>query len=160
MSESAKITYIRSLAAVRSSCSLLLANPTALSHFSVDLTKLDPVVDTILSLIKRDYPAGPSDIPMHSRWRHFCTAPISSPSDTSGKKRIDVLIEEWKQSGTDMKEIVKRLLDLFVVSVLLDAGAGPGWKFTTKEGGLYNRSEGLAMASLELFLGGGIYDLD
>jgi hypothetical protein len=93
---------------------------------------------------------------MHSRWRHFCTAPISNPTDTSGKQRIDVLISEWKTSGVDLKEIVKRLLDLFVVSVLLDAGAGDGWKFTTKDGGLFNRSEGLAMASLELFLDGGM----
>jgi len=37
------------------------------------------------------------------------------------------------------------------VSVLLDAGAGTLWKFTTKQGKKYGRSEGLAIASLDMF---------
>lgn len=55
---------------------------------------------------------------------------------------------------------MKRLLDLFVVSVLLDAGAGDFWKYTmlptsSEAGKTYNRSEGLALASLDWFLNGG-----
>jgi hypothetical protein len=42
-------------------------------------------------------------------------------------------------------------LDLFLVSVLLDAGAGNIWKFTTKQGKKYGRSEGLAVGSLDMF---------
>lgn len=42
-------------------------------------------------------------------------------------------------------------MDLFVVSVLLDAGAGTIWKFTTKQNKKYGRSEGLAIASLDMF---------
>jgi len=42
-------------------------------------------------------------------------------------------------------------LDLFLVSVLLDAGAGNAWKFTTKQNKKYGRSEGLAVASLDMF---------
>jgi hypothetical protein len=42
-------------------------------------------------------------------------------------------------------------LDLFLVSVLLDAGAGNAWKFTTKQGKKYGRSEGLAVGSLDMF---------
>lgn len=52
-------------------------------------------------------------------------------------------------------ERCKRLLDLFVVSVLLDAGAGKDWhyrEFTSQES--YNRSEGLAIASLQMFSDG------
>lgn len=37
------------------------------------------------------------------------------------------------------------------MSVLLDAGAGNAWKFTTKQGKRYGRSEGLAVASLDMF---------
>jgi len=37
------------------------------------------------------------------------------------------------------------------VSVLLDAGAGTIWKFTTKQNKKYGRSEGLAIASLDMF---------
>lgn len=42
-------------------------------------------------------------------------------------------------------------MDLFLVSVLLDAGAGNAWKFTTKQGKKYGRSEGLAVGSLDMF---------
>ena len=50
-----------------------------------------------------------------------------------------------------MEERTRRLLDLFLVSVLLDAGAGNAWKFTTKQGKKYGRSEGLAVGSLDMF---------
>jgi hypothetical protein len=55
----------------------------------------------------------------------------------------------------DNQERTRRLLDLFLVSVLLDAGAGTAWKYTSKENGkIYRRSEGLAVASLEMFKAG------
>jgi hypothetical protein len=53
-----------------------------------------------------------------------------------------------------LQERTRRLLDLFLVSVLLDAGAGTLWKFTTKQGKKYGRSEGLAIASLDMFESG------
>jgi hypothetical protein len=44
---------------------------------------------------------------------------------------------------------------LFLVSVLLDAGAGTKWSYKSKESGkVYSRSEGLAVASLEMFKAG------
>ena len=47
------------------------------------------------------------------------------------------------------------MIDLFVVSVLLDAGAGARWQYKSKESGrFYRRSEGLAVASLEMFKAG------
>jgi hypothetical protein len=47
------------------------------------------------------------------------------------------------------------LIDLFLVSVLLDAGAGTVWSYKSKENGkVYRRSEGLAVASLEMFKAG------
>ena len=46
-------------------------------------------------------------------------------------------------------------MDLFLVSVLLDAGAGTRWSYKSKESGkTYRRSEGLAIASLEMFKAG------
>jgi len=66
--------------------------------------------------------------------------------------RISKLLEEWKQSGCDELEITRRLIDLFFVSVLLDAGAGDHWRYvepgTERE---YERSEGIAVASLYMF---------
>lgn len=73
--------------------------------------------------------------------------------------RIADLIETWKQAGCDDKELTRRLIDLFFVSVLLDAGAGDHWKYIEhKTGGSYERSEGIAVASLYMFLEGGYTD--
>jgi hypothetical protein len=102
----------------------------------------------VMSLIKRDY-AQPSDIPPHSRWRHF---------EPGSRDRLGKLLKEWEEEGVDLKERVKRILDLFIVSVLLDAGAGPDWKFRPRDESsvTYNRSEGLALASLDWFTSGGL----
>lgn len=55
----------------------------------------------------------------------------------------------------DATEAARRLVDLFMVSVLLDAGAGAKWKYEEKKTGLsYSRSEGLAVASLDMFTAG------
>ena len=68
--------------------------------------------------------------------------------------RIDQLLSSWP-STVDAQERTRRLLDLFVVSVLLDAGAGTRWSYKSKESGkIYRRSEGLAVASLEMFKAG------
>jgi hypothetical protein len=41
-----------------------------------------------------------------------------------------------------------------MVSVLVDAGAGQKWSYTTRQGEKVGRSEGLAIASLDMFLDG------
>lgn len=52
----------------------------------------------------------------------------------------------------DNTEKCKRLIDLFLVSVLLDAGAGTEWSYKSPENGrIYRRSEGIAVASLDMF---------
>lgn len=66
-----------------------------------------------------------------------------------GRQRLEQLIQSW--GNIPSQERTRRLLDLFVVSVLLDAGAGNIWKFTTKQGRKYGRSEGLAVGSLDMF---------
>lgn len=64
------------------------------------------------------------------------------------------MMESWG-SDIDSSERCRRLLDLFLVSVLLDAGAGNSWSYKSKENGrTYRRSEGLAIASLEMFKAG------
>lgn len=60
----------------------------------------------------------------------------------------------WPKS-VNPQERTRRLIDLFLVSVLLDAGAGTKWTYKSKESGkMYRRSEGLAVASLEMFKAG------
>ncbi|KAF2477883.1 DUF1688-domain-containing protein [Lindgomyces ingoldianus] len=66
----------------------------------------------------------------HGRWQHF---------EVGGVPRIANMIQDWKKGGCDDLEITRRLIDLFFVSVLLDAGSE------------YERSEGIAVASLHMF---------
>lgn len=66
--------------------------------------------------------------------------------------RIEKIMQDWKKDNCDDLEITRRLIDLFFVSVLLDAGAGDQWRYV--EPGTdrtYERSEGIALASLYMF---------
>jgi hypothetical protein len=66
--------------------------------------------------------------------------------------RITKALEGWRASGCDDMELTRRLIDLFFVSVLLDAGAGDHWRYKEpKTGHVYERSEGIAVASLDMF---------
>lgn len=99
-------------------------------------------IDMVLIRSQRDFAPNYADIPPHGRWQHF---------NVGGKDRIDQLLRSWP-SSVDSQERTRRLLDLFLVSVLLDAGAGTAWCYRSKESGkVYRRSEGLAVASLEMF---------
>ena len=67
---------------------------------------------------------------------------------------MEPLIAKWRASANppDEQEICKRLIDLFLVSVLLDAGAGNIWKYHEQESGQqFARSEGLGVASIKMF---------
>ena len=67
---------------------------------------------------------------------------------------MDQLLQSWPDC-IDAKERTRRLIDLFLVSVLLDAGAGTRWSYKSHESGkAIGRSEGLAIASLEMFKAG------
>lgn len=64
------------------------------------------------------------------------------------------MIRGWRDSPNppDDKEICKRLIDLFLVSVLLDAGAGNVWCYTEPgTDSKFSRSEGLGVASIHMF---------
>ncbi|KAG9294899.1 hypothetical protein G9A89_003239 [Geosiphon pyriformis] len=138
-----QIKYLKSLRAIRARSLKVYekSKTNQLNHFEVDFTKLDNVIDLVISLIKRDYEDA-SSIPPHSRWRHF---------DVGGKPRVQSLIESW-EGQCEPVEMTRRVLDLFVVSVLLDAGAGATWSYKESETGqTFKRSEGLAIASLDMF---------
>ncbi|KAI9838441.1 MAG: hypothetical protein M1838_004607 [Thelocarpon superellum] len=139
--------YLRSIHAVRERCQLVLnrAYTGQLAHFDVDLSKFGETAMYVISIIKRDYGSDYASIPPHGRWQHF---------DVGGRPRIDHLLDSWP-SAIDASERTRRLIDLFVVSVLLDAGAGAKWQYKSKQSGrIYRRSEGLAVASLEMFSAG------
>jgi len=109
------------------------------AHFSVDLGKLELAAERTVAAIRADYSA--LDIPYHSRWRHF---------DAGG---VDRWARLAAQLPDDKLERARVGVDLAVASVLLDAGAGPEWRYRTPDG-VYARSEGLAVASVDLFASG------
>ncbi|TKA79866.1 hypothetical protein B0A49_01574 [Cryomyces minteri] len=136
--------YLRSVHSVRERSRFVLekAKKNQLKHFHVDLSKFQDTASYVVSIIKRDYAPDYASIPPHGRWQHF---------DVGGRPRIDQLMGSWA-STVDAQERTRRLIDLFLVSVLLDAGAGTQWRYKSKESGkVYRRSEGLAVASLEMF---------
>jgi hypothetical protein len=62
------------------------------------------------------------------------------------------MMDDWKGAGCDNLELTRRLIDLFFVSVLLDAGAGDYWRYVEPQTERkYERSEGIAVASLYMF---------
>ncbi|WP_114188071.1 URC4/urg3 family protein [Microvirga aerophila] len=113
-----------------------------LAHFTVDLSRLDACADQVVATIRTAYPS--LDIPFHARWRHF---------SAGGYDRWDAVMHgaPW----TDAAQMARAAFDLAIVSVLLDAGAGPQWRYEEgRTGETFVRSEGLAVASFDMFIGG------
>src|SRR6516225_5093488 len=94
-------------------------------------------------------------------------APASSSTETTARsmrrRAISSLgrpASRWaalaeRLAGLPRDEIARRRMDLAVVSVLLEAGAGPDWLFREPGTGvIYGRSEGLGVASLHMFASG------
>ena len=113
-----------------------------LRHFTVDLRRLEPCADEVVRTIRASYPD--LDIPFHARWRHFTAG---------GHDRWGAVMESvpWPDSAA----LARSAFDLAIVSVLLDAGAGAQWRYEEgRTGETYSRSEGLAVASFDMFIGG------
>ncbi|KAF8747498.1 hypothetical protein RHS02_00097, partial [Rhizoctonia solani] len=141
----ATIAYLRTLPSIRERCSRVhdLAKEGKLEYFDYHPEKEKDVVEFCAKIIERDFGSAYDTIPPHSRWRHF----------DAGHERIAPLLAQWSKELTPL-ETTKRLIDLFLVSVLLDAGAGNAWAYTESGGEKFGRSEGLAIASLDMFLAG------
>jgi Protein of unknown function (DUF1688) len=113
-----------------------------LQSFRIDLGRLDATVDFVLATTRKAYPTF--DVPFHSRWRHFVVGGVDRWAFIADNKG-------WR----DGKERARAEFDLAMVSVLLDAGAGPSWSYRDPlTGTKIGRSEGLALASLEMFVRG------
>jgi hypothetical protein len=126
--------YLLSAAAVRARCGLILAlaERGETAHFRVAPERLGEVAQFVADVTRRRYPD--LAVPPHSRWRHFTVG---------GVDRARLVAP-----GADPAETARAKLDLAIVSVLLDAGAGPGWRYREAETGqVFARSEGLAVAS-------------
>lgn len=101
--------------------------------WQVDLDAMTRAADLTAEVTLRQYPD--LNIPFHARWRHF-----------AGEPRLPV---------EDHQSRARAAFDLVILSVLLDAGSGPDWKYRDSASGrTLNRSEGLGVASQRLFEAG------
>jgi hypothetical protein len=118
-----------------------LCEDERLRHWRIDAARLDAVADYVCETIWDNYPL--LNIPFHARWRHFAVGGHDRWAALQAKAR-------WQHAA----EKARASFDLVIVSVLLDAGAGPDWRYRDPHGSVLSRSEGLAVASLEMFSSG------
>ena len=110
-------------------------------YFALDESKLSDIADYVAGVTRAAYPD--LKIPPHSRWRHFSAGGV----DRWGS--IASMLD-----GAPARERARAAIDLATVSVLLDAGAGDQWHYKElATGRVFSRSEGLAVASLDMFIG-------
>ena len=139
------VAYLRTPAAIRERAGLVMRHVEngQSPWFSLDPAGLEAAVQTTLAVTRKRF-RDPSKIPFHSRWRHF---------EAGGRDRWAALAERLR--GLPPEEVARRRIDLAVVSVLLDAGAGGLWSYREPATGQsYMRSEGLAVASFNMFAAG------
>jgi hypothetical protein len=106
----------------------------------VDLDRLEEAADLTASVTRGLYPD--LAIPFHARWRHFVAGEPKLPDRDDAAARG------------------RAAFDLVILSVLLDAGTGPGWRYHDPVSGqVFARSEGLAVASQRMFESGALDDL-
>ena len=118
---------------------LELALEGKVEGWTIELDRLADAADLTAAVTKEHYPT--LDVPFHARARHFVAG-------------------EPKLPQGDPAERARAGFDLVILSVLLDAGTGPGWRYTDPVSGqVFTRSEGLAVASQRMFESGGLDDL-
>ncbi len=138
----AAVRVLRDPATIRRRCHAIAAAVDANQspHFTIDRTQLEPVAERVATLTRSRFPD--LDIPYHSRWRHFEAGGVDR------KERLDELLAD-----RSVEEVARSRIELTLISVLLDAGAGPQWRYIEYPmvAQRYARSEGLAVASFRAF---------
>lgn len=140
----AAIAYLRSTSAIRERCGIVFAAAEAgqAPHFTLHKDRLPETARYVARVIRDNYPT--LAIPYHARWRHFAAG---------GRDRWGALAPRLEGRSSD--EIGRVRVDLAVTSVLLDAGAGETWLYREMAtGDRFSRSEGLAVASFDMFAAG------
>ena len=138
------VAYLRSPKAIREQCQKVydLALADKLVNFRLHEGRLPEVAAFVTAITREAYPD--LAVPYHSRWRHF---------DVGGLNRNALL--DAALAGKSPQDMARAKVELAIVSVLLDAGAGPEWTYQDpRTGQAFTRSEGLAVASFEMFLAG------
>ncbi|MDO9314550.1 MAG: URC4/urg3 family protein [Burkholderiaceae bacterium] len=135
------VSVLRDPATIRRRCAAITraVSEGRSANFKLDRSRLDEVAARIERVTRAAYPD--LQIPFHSRWRHFESGGVDR------KASMDAQLAD-----RSVEEQARARFDLTVVSVLLDAGAGPDWRYVEADSGqTYSRSEGLGVASWHAF---------
>ncbi|MEX3650684.1 DUF1688 family protein, partial [Mycolicibacterium porcinum] len=130
------VATLRTTAAIRERAQNLLhrARSGDSPWFVVDDDALDHAAAEVAELTRARYPT--LAVPYHSRWRHFETGGVDRRAELA-----------MRTTDVDTATQARSMIDLAVVSVLLDAGAGSDWRYVEPDTGLcLTRSEGLGVA--------------
>jgi len=136
--------YWRSARAVRERAETIFAAGLAgdLEHFEVELPALRPLAERVVAIAGAVYP-DLRRVPVHGRYRHF---------DEARLRDLDARL-----AGLPGEARLAARADLVITSVLLDAGAGALWRYRDpRSGSEVSRSEGLALASYDWLVSGGL----
>ena len=143
------IAYLRSTQTIREHCGQIarrLAEKKS-DYFLYHPDKWPAICDAVLAITRVNYPD--LKVPLHSRWRHF---------NAGGIDRLKVFTEDLR--NLSILEKARIQCEMVILSVLLDAGAGDQWRYReTGTEAFYQRSEGLALASFNLYKNG-LFSLD
>lgn len=99
------------------------ADENRTSHFTIDRSRIADAAQRVAAITRERYPD--LHIPYHSRWRHFEAGGVDRKSELDAKL-----------AGRSRDEVARARIDLTVISVLLDAGAGAQWKYTERPGAI------------------------
>lgn len=91
--------------------------------FTIDRSALPAVAQRVAELTRQRFPD--LQVPLHSRWRHFAAGGVDR------KAQLDAGL-----AGRSAADVARAQIDLTVISVLLDAGAGPDWHYTESADGV------------------------
>ena len=136
--------HLQTTAAIRERCQNVLGAARAgkSQWFTVNDASLASAALEVANVTRQRYPT--LNIPYHSRWRHFEAGGVDR------KVLLDAAL-----GNASPAEKARAHIDLAVVSVLLDAGAGAAWRYVeAATGQTFTRSEGLGIASFHAFMQG------
>ncbi len=154
----AAVLELRSTACVRLRSNALLARARngESAWFTLNDAALTTTATLVADLTRQRFPD--LKIPYHSRWRHF---------EAGERDRLQALNQQLMQTSPQAgpADRARAHIDLAVVSVLLDAGAGSTWRFNeaadqtnaspnARQPQQFSRSEGLGVACFHAFMSG------
>ena len=156
------VAELRSTTTIRLRAGALLerARRSESAWFTVNDGAMTTTATLVADVTRARYPD--LKIPYHSRWRHF---------EAGGHDRLAVFNQKFDLLSPQASpaERAGAQIDLALVSVLLDAGAGAGWRYqeageagesgklrrnTPRPPREFSRSEGLGVASFHAFMSG------